>query len=166
VNLTKVASKMNSNGDGNSGDAFLPPSDDASNATDDVEIISLPQPLALKRKRVKNKESMSVPEVDGTLTIVVHMITTTASGDFLTKSRKSYTFRIENAAVYVNNIDILDATKNTTSPSISASTAHGLVINHFGQMASDLLRRLSSGNEPYLVQRLKANSNPECSVSI
>ena len=76
------------------------------------------------------------------------MITATASEDFLTKSRQSYTMRIENAAIYVNDIDFLDATKNITLPCISAANAHGLVINHFGQIASDLLRRLSSGNEP------------------
>jgi hypothetical protein len=95
------------------------------------------------------------------LTIVVHIITTTAAGDLLTKSRKNCTFKINSAANYVNNIDYFDAMKN-----ISASTAHGLVINHFGQNASDLLRRLSSGNEPYLVQKLKANFNPESLVRV
>lgn len=155
-----------SDGDGDSVDIRLAPNNLASNDHADVEIISLPQPIPLKRKRVKNNDPPSIPEVDGLLTIIVHIITTTASGDLLTKSRKSYSFKVESAAHYVNNIDHFVATKNVAVPTTLASTVHGLLINHFGQNASDLLVRLGSGHEPYLIQKLKANSNSESSVSI
>jgi hypothetical protein len=152
---------------GDNGNVCLAPSNDATDASADVVIISLPQPLALKKKRSRSKDPPSVPDTNGTLTIVVHIITTTAAGDFLTKSRKNYSFKTENAAAYLDNVDYNDATKNIALPTITGSTAHDLVINHFGQNANaaNLLRRISSGNEPHLVQKLKASSNPECSVS-
>jgi hypothetical protein len=114
-----------------------------------------------KRKRGKDKEPSPAPEANGSLSLTVHIISSTAAGDQLTKSRKSITIVIADAGCYIENIDLEDPRNNTERPYISASNAHGLVINHLGQKAADTLLKVASGNDPHLFQRLKINSNPD-----
>lgn len=67
---------------------------------DDVELnydeVVMIEPTPRKRKRGKSKVPAvpsAVPDVDGTLTVVVHLITLTASGDQLTKSKIKRSYR-------------------------------------------------------------------------
>ena len=119
-----------------------------------------------KRKRFRGNQLSSVPEVNGSLQLTVHIITSTGNGDQLTKSRKSISIIIENAGCYLQNVDLDDARNNVDRPFISAQNAHGLVINHLGQRAAENLEKIASGVDPNLSQKLKINSNPEYSVSI
>jgi hypothetical protein len=114
-----------------------------------------------KRKRGKDKEPTPAPEANGSLSLTVNIITSTAAGDQLTKSRKNITIMIEDAGCYIENIDLEDARNNIGRPYISACNAHGLVINHLGQRAAETLAKVASGVDPHLFQRLKINSNPE-----
>lgn len=123
-------------------------------------------PAPLKRKRGKHKETPCDPDVNGKLTIVVHLITTTSAGDQLTRSRKNISIEIEEAACYIENIDLSDARNNISRPYITARSAHGLIINHFGQYAAETLTSISDSFDPYLAQKLKINSNPKFLVCI
>lgn len=68
--------------------------------------------------------------------------------------------RIEDAGCYVSNIDINNATNNTSRQYITGSTLHALVVNDFGQKATDLLAIIESGHDPLLSQNLESETNP------
>lgn len=131
-----------------------------------IVINSNPETIRPKRRKLRDNQISSVPEANGSLQLIVHIITSTANGDQLTKSRKSITIVIENAGCYVENVDLDDAWNNINRPFISAQNAHGLVISHFGQRAAENLEKIASGIDPHLSQKLKINSNPEYSVRI
>lgn len=120
----------------------------------------------LKRKRGKIEDASCDPDVNGTLTIVVHLITSTAAGDQLTKSRKSLSIKIEDSGVYIENIDLSNARNNIQRPYITARNAHSLLVNHFGQIAAETLSKITDSCDPYLPQKLKLNSNPTFLVRI
>lgn len=117
--------------------------------------------LSTKRKRGKESEPSPIPDNNSSLLITLHIITAAATGEQLTKSRKSITMTIENGGFYIENIDLENAMNNVSRPFISASNAHGLVINHLGQRAAEILSKIASGVDPHLSQKLKTNSNPE-----
>ena len=114
-----------------------------------------------KDKEGEDKEESIGPETNGLLTITLHIITSTSTGDQLTKSRKSITIVIEDAGFYIDNIDLDDALNNVERPYMSARNAHGLVINHLGQKAAQTLLMVASGEDPKLYQKIKIHSNPE-----
>ena len=64
------------------------------------------------QKRGKRKLNSCDPDVAGVLDIIVHLITSTSTGDQLTKSRKSIPILIEKGELYVENIDLLNARNN------------------------------------------------------
>ena len=72
----------------------------------------------VKRKRVRMDAPISNPEANGTLTIQVHLITTTQTGEQLTKSRKNIIITIEDAGYCIDNIDRVDARNNVLRPLI------------------------------------------------
>ena len=140
---------------------------------DDVELnydeVVMIEPTPRKRKRGKSKVPAvpsAVPDVDGTLTVVVHLITLTASGDQLTKSKKNVPIEIKNAARIVQNVDLTDARNNVNRPYISARVAHSLVVNHFGASAVETLNDIALSHDPNLSTRLKINTNPKYLVSV
>lgn len=104
------------------------------------------------QKRGKRKLNSCDPDVAGVLNIIVHLITSTSTGDQLTKSRKSIPILIEKGELYVENIDLLNARSNINRPYISARIAHGLIVNHFGQYAADTLTEVSNAYDPHLRQ--------------
>jgi hypothetical protein len=91
------------------------------------------------------------------LTINLHLIGATSNGDQLTKSRKSIEINIEDAGIYIENVDLEDARNNVERPYISARIAHGLVINHLGQKAARKLSEIASS----VSLSFANNSNPE-----
>lgn len=123
--------------------------------------------IPLKRKRGNSEKRIPTnPDVNGILTIIVHLITSTSAGDQLTKSRKSLQIVIQDAAVYIQNVNLLDARKNVLKPCITSRNAHGIVVNHFGQHAAETLSKIANAYDPYLSQKLKINSNPEYLVRL
>lgn len=120
-----------------------------------------------KRKRGKAVEQSKPPKSNYKLTINLHLIGATSNGDQLTKSRKSIEIKIEDAGIYIENVDLEDARNNVERPYISARIAHGLVINHLGQKAARKLSEIASGvglsfannsNPEYLVRAVKFHS--------
>ena len=128
------------------------------NLIDEIEEES--KQSGVKRKRVRIDAPISNPEANGTLTITVHLITTTQTGEQLTKSRKNIIITIEDAGYCIDNIDRVDASNNVLRPLISARNVHGLVVNYFGQGAADTLEKIKEAHDPYLSSKLKINTNP------
>lgn len=137
----------------------------ATDFTNDLEGALIPIPLKQKRG---NSEKMipTYPEVNSILTIIVHLITSTSDGDQLTKSRKSLQIVIQDAAFYIQNIDLLEARKNVLKPYTTSRNVPELVVSHFGQHAAETFSKIANAYDPYLSQKLKIISNPEFLVCL
>lgn len=114
--------------------------------------------LPIKRQKKKSNEAPNISEVNGTLTIVVHIITTTAAGDQLAKSRKNTTISVEEAAFYIENIDLLEKHPEALHHSQDSTQPPGEFLL---QSADETLTAISVAHDPFLSQKLKINSNPK-----
>ena len=133
----------------------------------DLELERKPKRRRGKSEKIEKIEDVSCdPDANGALTIVVHLITNTAAGDQLTRSRKSLSIKIEDSAVYIENVDPSNARNNIRRPYITARNVHSLLVNHFGQSAADTLSKIAESYDPYLSTKLKINSNAKHLVRI
>lgn len=121
--------------------------------------------VVIQTKKIKRGAVELIPPNDGTLTITVHIISVNSAASSFSKTKRNISFEVPNSARFLSNFDIEDPYKNLEHPSISATMVHEMVINYFGETASNFLEKVKSGDEPRLLNKAQNTTNPEYSVS-
>lgn len=121
--------------------------------------------VVLPKKKPRGSADENIPPSDGILFITVHIVSVNATASSFSKTKRNITFEVANAARFLSNFNTEDPYKNVELPKISASMVHEMVIDYFGESASNFLEKVQSGAEPRLLNKAQNTTNPEYNVS-
>ena len=114
---------------------------------------------------IAKKQKIAPPPIDGELTLTVHIISVNQQTTAFSKTKRHISITIQDAAKYLLNYSIDDASLNDHLPRMDASIIHELVINYFGNSARSMLDKIKQGAETQMLINVKNTNNPEYDVS-